>query len=119
MLAAAMGVTLKSVRVDLNDQGIGQKVAAQLAAQQNADPSAFRTQIAGTAEAVVLQLLGATPTAQTLAQAVGNFVTGSSKSVTVTLTSKDPAGIPVPVLIQAENDPTMLSNAIDVTGSAQ
>lgn len=117
--AAGMAVTLKSVKVDMTDSGIGDKLAAELAKENGGDPAAFRTQLAGTAEAVVLQMLGATPTAQALANAVGTFVTGSSKSVSVTMTSKDPAGLTLPVLAAAQNDPTVLTNAVDITGSAQ
>ena len=46
-------------------------------------------------------------------------VTGAKKALTINIASKDPAGLPVPVLMQASDDPTVLATAVDITGSAQ
>jgi len=119
MQAAAMGVTLKSLKLDLTDAGIGDKIVPLFAAQQGADPTAFRAQIAGVAAGTALQLVGATDAGKALSDAVAAFLTGTSKAVNVTITSKDPAGIPVPVLMQAGDDPTVLSNAVNITGASQ
>lgn len=117
--AAGMGLTVKSFEADATDAGIGDKIVPLIAAQNNADPATFRTQIAGTAEAVVLQVFGATPEANALAQALGNFITGTAKSITVTGTSKDPAGVPTAVFAQAGDNPTILAGVMTVTGSAK
>jgi hypothetical protein len=116
--AAALGVSLKSVKVDVTDAGFADKFVPTLAAEQKVDAATFRQKIAGTAEAVVLQVLGATDTSKALADAVGSFVTGAAKSLSVSIVAKDPAGLPVPLLMQAGNDPTVLASAVDVTGSA-
>ena len=119
MQAAAMGVTLKSLKLDLTDAGLGDKVVPMFAAQQNMDVATFRSQIAGVAAGTALQLVGATDAGKALSDAVASFVTGTTKSVDVTITSKDPAGIPTPVLMQAGDDPTVLSSAVTITGASQ
>ncbi|MEO8757404.1 MAG: hypothetical protein ABI398_06600 [Devosia sp.] len=118
-LAAAMGVTIKSITINAADAGIGDKLVPMLAAQQNADPANFRSQMAGVAEGAALQMLGSTDAARQLGVAVGDFIGGKAKALTINVVAKDPSGIPVPVLMQASNDPTTLTQAVDITGSAQ
>jgi hypothetical protein len=118
-LAAAMGTTIKSITLDAADAGVGDKLVPMLAQQQGADPATFRTQMAGMAEGAALQMLGSTDMARALGQAVGDFIGGKAKALTITVTAKDPAGIAVPVLMQASENPAALTNAVDITGTAK
>lgn len=117
--AAAMGVTLKSLILSANDAGIGDKLVPMLAEQQHQDPAQFRTQTAGVAEGAALQLLGSTDAARQLGAAVGDFIAGKAKSLTVTVTAKDQNGLTVPQLMQAGDNPALLSNAVEITGKAE
>jgi len=119
MQAAAMNLTFKSLGIDVTDAGLGDKLVPLLASQQGADPATYRTQLAGIAEGSALQLLGATDAARALGQAVSSFVTGTAKSLNVTVTAKDALGLSLPQLMQAQNNPAALTSAIDITGTAQ
>jgi hypothetical protein len=116
--AASMGVTVKSITLTIRDDGLGDKLVPLLAAEQNADPATFRTQMAGVAEGAALQMLGSTDQARALGAAVGDFMSGKTKSVRIDITAKDPNGISVPQLMQASDDPTVLASAVDITGSS-
>lgn len=116
--AASMGVTVKSITFTITDSGLGDKLVPLLAAEQNADPATFRTQMAGVAEGAALQMLGSTDAARALGAAVGDFMSGKTKSVRIDVTAKDPNGISVPQLMQASDDPTVLASAVDITGSS-
>jgi hypothetical protein len=116
--AAGFNVALKSITVSTSDDGIGEKVVPLLAQQQGAaDPTAFRTQMAGMAEGAALQILGSTDAARDLGVAVGNFISGKAKTLTINVKAKDPNGIAMPLLMQASTDPTVLASAVDITGS--
>ncbi len=119
MEAAGMGLTVKDIKLHATDDGIGEKVLPMLAAQQNSAPDAYRQQMAGIAEGTALQLLGSTDAARALGKALGDFVSGTSKSVSVDIAAKDDAGVAVPVLMQGGNDPTVLTGAFNITGSSE
>lgn len=116
--AAGLNVTLKSITLDTKDDGLGDKLVPMLAQQQGvSDPAAFRTQMAGMAEGAALQMLGSTDAARALGMAVGNFISGKAKTLSINIAAKDPSGVAVPLLMQASNDPTTLVNTVDITGS--
>ena len=118
--AAAMGVTVKSVKIDIKDAGLEDKMIPLLAAQQGgADPTAFRKAMAAQAEGAAIAMLGSTDSARQLGAAVSDFILGGKKALTIGITAKDPSGIAVPVFMQASNDPTVLASAVDITGSAE
>ena len=119
-MAAGMGLTIKSAKTSLMDAGLADKLWPLFAAQQGShDPAAFRTQMAGVAEGAALQMLGSTDAARQLGAAIGDFISGKAKTVTINVTAKDPAGVPIPTLMAASENPTVLTSAVDITGSAQ
>ena len=90
-----------------------------IAAQEGTtDVDAYRTQMAGFAEGLALQLLGSTDAARQLGTALGDFVTGRKGAVTITITSKDPNGIPLALFMAAQNDPSILTGQVDVVGTS-
>ena len=66
MQAASLGVTLKSLKLDLSDAGLGDKIVPMFAGEQNMDAATFRSQIAGIAAGTALQLVGATDAGKAL-----------------------------------------------------
>src|SRR5690606_8932059 len=66
-MVAGLGVTVKQVVITATDDGVG-AIAWPLAAAQGGitDIEAYRTQMAGMAEGVALQLLGSTDAARQL-----------------------------------------------------
>ena len=117
--AAAMSLTLQNLNLNLLDAGLGDIIVTVLAGQQGIDPAQMRTALAGQAAGSVLQIFGATPEAQGLSDAIGAFVGGQAKSLAISLVSKDPAGLPLPLLMQGSQDPNVLVNEVTVTGKAE
>lgn len=116
---AAFGVMVKDVTINVTDDGLGKIVWPMAAKEQGkTDVEAFRTEMAGFAEGLALQMLGSTDAARQLGASLGDFVTGRKGGVTITITSKDPNGIPLAYFVAAQNDPSILMGQIDVTGSA-
>ena len=64
-------------------------------------------------------MLGSTDAARALGAAVGDFVSGKAKALTIDVTSKDAAGVPVQSLMGASEDPTLLIKSFDITGSSK
>ena len=112
-LMAGLSTTVKSVTLNLSDDGIGELLWPLAAAEQGVnDVEAFRTQMAGMAEGLALQLLGSTDGARKLGAALGDLATGRRGEVTITLTAKSPDGLPLAVFMQAQDNPAVLSGQL-------
>jgi hypothetical protein len=119
-MAASLGITVKTLIIDVTDDGLGAIVWPLAAAQEGqTDVEAYRTQMAGFAEGLATQLLGSTEAARQLGVAIGDFATGRKAGLTITITSKDPNGIALPLFMAAQNDPTVLVGQVDVTGTTR
>ncbi len=120
IMAAGLGLSLKTIQFDLTDDGLGDKLVPLLAAQQGvSDLASYRTQMAGVAEGAALQMLGSTDAARALGAALGDFVSGKAKALTIGVAAKDPGGVPVQSLMGASDDPTILIKSFDITGAAK
>lgn len=116
-MASLMGVTVKNLKIDLTDTGMSDIAIPIIAGQQGADPVSFRKQMAGTAEGVVIALLGSTDSARQLGAALSNFINGTAGSVSISVVAKDPLGLPIPLLMQASQNPQLLGDQVTITGS--
>ncbi len=119
-MAASLGMTVKKLTIRATDDGIGEKVWPLAAAQEGvSDIEAYRTQMAGLAEGLAIQLLGSTDASRQLGAALGDFVTGRKGAVTITITAKAPGGVPLALFMAAQNDPSILAGQVDVVGTAE
>ena len=71
-------------------------------AEEKQPPQSFQIVAAGMAQALPLAMLGGTPDAVQLSNALGKFMAGTS-NLTLTLTSTDPRGIGLAELMAAED----------------
>ena len=118
-MAAGFALTVKDVTINVTDDGLGEILWPLAAAEQGqGDVEAFRTQMAGFAEGLAIQLIGPTDAARQLGAALSEFVTGGKGEITINITSKDPNGIPMAMFIAAQNDPTILAGQVEITGMA-
>lgn len=117
-LASAMALTLKSLKLDVVDAGMGDIVLKQAGSENGMDLATTRASMSAMAQAVILAGLGATPEGKSLSDAVAKFVAGG-KSLTVTASSKDPAGLSAADLAAAQSDPTTLGGKVTVDATAQ
>jgi hypothetical protein len=118
-MAAGFALTVKDLTINVTDDGLGEILWPLAAAEQGQnDVEAFRTQMAGFAEGLAIQLIGPTDAARQLGAALSEFVTGGKGEITINITSKDPNGIPMAMFIAAQNDPTILAGQVEITGMA-
>ena len=118
--AAGFALTVKDVTINVTDDGLGEIVWPLAAAEQGqTDVAAYRTQMAGFAEGLAIQLIGPTDAARQLGAALGEFVTGGKGAITINIKAKDPNGIPMAMFMAAQNDPSILAGQVDVTGIAK
>lgn len=118
-MASGFALTVKDVTINVTDDGLGEILWPLAAAEQGVtDVDAYRTQMAGFAEGLAIQLIGPTDAARQLGAALAEFVTGGKGEITINIKAKDPNGIPMAMFIAAQNDPSILAGQVDVTGMA-
>lgn len=116
-LVASMGLTLKELTIDLDDRGVSSLIIGIAAAEEKQDPTVLRVGFAGLAQAVVLGLVGTTPEAMAASEEIAAFIK-SRPQVSVTLTSTNPRGIALPLLMAASENPAALAGQIAIKATA-
>ena len=117
-LAAAMGLTVKSVNIDVKDAGLADLLLRRAAAEQGKNIAEFRTALSGVAQGTILMMLGGSPDAAKLSSAVGAFI-GGAKSLTIAIAAKDPAGLSTDDLQALQADPTALAGKVTIDATAK
>jgi hypothetical protein len=114
---AALALTLREITIDIENQGLAPALIALAAAEQKMLPAQFHIALSGMAQALPLAILGATPEAQGLSQALGAFLAGTPQ-LTVTLTAVNPAGISLAEFMAAQDNPALLKGKVAIAASA-
>lgn len=118
-LMASMGVAVKALSVNVTDAGIADLVMAAVAAEQGADPAALRPVFAGLAEGTVLGMLAGAADAAKLGSAINAFVSGTAKSLNISIEAKTDPGLSLEDFMMAEEDPTLLLGKVNIDASAK
>lgn len=118
-LAAAMGVVIKNLKVNVVDAGLSDLILAQVSADQGSDAATMRPIFAGLAEGTILGMLAGATEGQKVGKAVSAFVRGEAKSLSIEMTAKDPAGLGMADFMAAEQDPTLLIGKTNITATAK
>ncbi len=116
-LVASMGLTLKELKIDLDDRGVSSLIIGIAAAEEKQDPAVMRVGFAGLAQAMVLGLVGTTPEAMAASEEIAAFIK-TKPQVSVTLTSTDPQGIALPLLMAASENPAALAGQIAISATS-
>ena len=116
-MVASMELTLKELKIDLDDRGVSSLIIGIAAAEEKQDPTVLRVGLAGLAQAMVLGLVGTTPEAMAASEEIAAFIK-TRPQVSVTLTSTDPEGIAMPLLMAASEDPAALAGRIAISATA-
>jgi hypothetical protein len=114
-MAAAMGVVINNLKVNVVDAGLSDIVLASVSASQGADAASMRPIYAGLAEGTILGMLAGAAEAQKVGKAVSAFISGDAKDLTIEMTAKDPAGLGLADFMAAEQDPTVLIGKTNIT----
>lgn len=116
-MAASMGLTVKELTIDLDDRGISGLIMGISAAEQGQDPNVMRVGLAGLVQAMVLGIAGTTPEAMAASEQVAAFVK-TYPQLRVTFTATSEAGLALPLLMAASDDPSILAGQIGITAEA-
>ena len=117
-LMAAQMLTIKDLTITLDDGGISGLIVTAAARDAGQPEGALRTQVSGLVQGMTLAVLGNTDEALVAAQSLGKFLGGKARSVTVTLTATDPAGLGLADVAAFEQDPTALSGKVTIAATA-
>jgi len=118
-MAAAMGVVINNLKVNVLDAGLSEIVLARVSSDQGSDAAAMRPVYAGLAEGTIIGMLAGAAEAQKVGKAVSAFISGSAKDLTIEMTAKDPAGLGLADFMAAEQDPTILIGKTNITATAK
>ncbi|MGJ8527344.1 hypothetical protein [Maritalea sp.] len=118
-MIAALGLGIKELDMNLDNQGFLDIALAQAAAEQGAPVDAFQTQISALAKGMIVGLLGGVDQAVDLGDAVSGFLSGDAKKVNIKVTSKSASGVGAPQVMALQSDPTKVLELVDIQSSAQ
>ncbi len=117
-LATSMGLTLKRVDVDIKDAGLADIILRAAAKEAKKDAAALRSGVAAMTQGTIVLFLGSAANAEKVSTAVADFINGK-RALSVSVTAKDPAGVPFADLRAARDDPTKLLDEIDIDASTK
>ena len=115
---AAQMLTIKDLTVHIEDRGVGQLLVANAAKEAGQPEDQFRTGMTGMVQGLTLAFLGNGNDALAAAQALGNFLGGTTSDLTFTITAKDAAGLGLADLAAIETNPTALVGKVTVTAES-
>jgi hypothetical protein len=118
-LQAAMGAAVHSLRLDVEDAGIINFVIAAVAQDQGVNPADLRPIYADIAQGTVIGALAGIADAAKLGDAVNSFISGRAENLAIEIGARDDAGIPIPDLMAAENDPASVLNQVNISAVAK
>lgn len=118
-MAAAMGVAISHLKLDVNDMGLSDLVLSIASTDQGSDAATLRTVYSGLAEGTIVSMLAGAAEAQKVGAAVSAFVAGKAKELTIDLTAKEPPGLGMEDFMAAEEDPTLLIGKVNISATAK
>jgi hypothetical protein len=113
----AYGLTVKQLGIDAEDAGLVTKFIGIMAEMAGQDPAKFRSLTSGKVRGSILSLLGSTPEVDALSDAVGAFL-DLGGSLSVTLKSKDAAGIDFDTLQALTANPAAITDLVAIGAKA-
>lgn len=117
VLAAAMALTATDITIEVENAGVLSLVIAAAAAEEKQAPESFQVVMAGMAQALPLAILGGTPDAVQLSNALGAFMAGTP-NLKLTLTAVDPQGLGLAELMAAGDNPAVLKDKVTIAAAA-
>lgn len=117
-MVASMGLSLKQLKLDIDDRGLSTFVVGGAAAAEGREPAVMRVGFAGLVQTLVIGFVGSTPEAMAASEEIATFIK-TRPQVSITLSAKDEKGLALPLLMAAVEDPTVLAGqiAIEATSS--
>lgn len=117
-MAAGLAVTLKRASVDIKDAGLAAIVLREAAKEAGQAEEPFRKAMAALTQGTILLFLGGAANATEVSDAVAKFLNGA-KSLSITVTAKDPAGVSFDDLTALKDDPSALLSKVTIDAVAR
>jgi hypothetical protein len=118
-LAAAMGIVISKLNLDVLDEGLSDIILATVGAEQGSDPATLRPVFAGLAEGTVIGIMAGAAEAQKVGGAINSFVSGKAKRLSIELTAKEQPGLGIEDFMAAETDPSVLIGKVNISATAK
>ncbi len=118
-MGTAMSVVVKSLNLDIADAGLSDLVLTSVAAEQGSDAATMRPVFAGLAEGTIVSMLVGVADAQNVGEAVSDFIAGTAKSLTISLSAKEEPGLGMADFMAAQEDPSLLIGKVNITATAK
>ena len=118
-LAAAMGVAIADLKLDVLDEGLSDIILASVAAEQGSDPATIRPVFAGLAEGTIVGMLAGAAEAQKVGGAINSFISGKARHLSIDLTAKEQPGLGLADFMAAESDPKVLIGKVNISATAK
>jgi hypothetical protein len=118
MQAAALGLTAKTLTINLEDRGLSGKLIDDQAKKQKKTPATLRQEVGAMANLLLPGLMGGHPAAQKIGAAVQRFV-NDPKTLTIDAKAKDSQGLGVLLMVMSASQPQMLLDQIEIDAKAQ
>ncbi len=115
---ALMGVTAKSLSINVENRGGFERGIAHAAKQQGRTADDLRKELGTAATMVIPAVLGDSSGAKAIASAVAKFVTKPG-TLAISATAKDKSGLGLADFMATGGDPTAILSKLDVTATAQ
>jgi hypothetical protein len=116
-MVAVIGATARNLELRVENNGLFERLLAQQAKKQGKSAEDLRREYGVAAAAVIPALLGNSPNAKSLGQAIGRFVAKPGR-LTISARTKDPAGIGFSD-VAVSPDPAAILDKLEITATVE
>ena len=117
MQLAALGLTVKDIKVNISNSGLFDRVYDREAKKGKKTPDQLKQEISGMAQALIPAFLGGSDAATAVGKAVAQFAS-KPKDLVINAKSKEPNGLTLLEAMMSSKNPMALLPKIDISASA-
>jgi len=116
-LVALVGATARTLDLTVENKGLFERAIAEAARKQKRTPDDLRREYGMAAMVAVPAVLGSSPAAKNLAQAIARFIAKPGR-LAISAKTKDPAGLGI-ADVAAVGEPAAILDKLEVTATAE
>jgi len=116
-LVALVGATARSLDLTVENKGLFERALAEAARKQKRTPDDLRREYGMAAAVAIPAVLGSSPAAKSLGQAIARFVAKPGR-LAISARTKDPAGLGI-ADVAAAGEPATILDKLEVTATAE
>jgi len=113
-----LGVTVKQAALAIEDRGLAEKILAREAVSQGKSPEQLRSEIGSVAAIGIPALLGTSPGATSIANAVSRFIATPGR-LAIGARSRSPGGLGLMDFVAISGNPAALLDKVEITATAE